>query len=108
MGNSKLTTHCYIENGVIKTVEIDNKSDLMQSGEVVLWKYVQQKGTFQKHDALTVCLTNFRMYIYDNETKTMRNSLLLPLIDDIVVRNLRRLSKSVRQGSIYNCNWKKE
>ena len=98
MNDLELVTHSYQENGQIKTVELDVQSPSMQTGEVELWKYVEQKGTFAKHDSKKICLTNFRIYVYDYETSTMSGYLLLSAIEDIIIRNKHRRGNSVRTG----------
>lgn len=89
----------YVEDGQIKNASLDLFSSRLQDGENILWSHEEKKGLIRKTVVSTWAITNYRVFIFNEEVQKMRSFMLMRDIDDVVVMNSHRSSQSIGYGS---------
>jgi hypothetical protein len=86
-----------------KSTTVHYKLPILAEGEEVLWSYVQTEGIFNKKAVFVMALTSFRALIYDfQDPHNNSGQIFLSGVDDILVMNSHRESRSTRMGSFHS------
>lgn len=93
-----MTVIYYKDSNAITSVEITPHSKNLQKGEQVIFSYSLQKGWISKHLAKIYCVTNFRVFEWNEEKGTMDGLVLLRDLEDVLVWNSRRIYTGTHVG----------
>lgn len=88
----------YNLGGMIKTMQLYYKTPFLSDGEELLWINTKTEGIVNKHLRWLEALTNFRAIYYDFD-KHECSRITLNFVDDVIVKNERRISEANRFGT---------